>query len=94
MPLVVEFCQGRPSTIRQECGPYRVVEVKAEAILAFEGFQPFIIATRTPRGRWVLNGLDGLEFDYFLVLPPRDQARAEFDALLDSSQEEGDVDTE
>jgi hypothetical protein len=89
MPVIIEFIQSRPSTVRQECGPYRVVEISDGGTVAvFDGFQPLTIATRTPAGKWVVNGLDGLEFDSFIVLPPRDQAKAELDALSAEPEDE------
>lgn len=87
MPVIIEFVQKSPSAIRQELGPFRV-EVSEGAVSAFDGFQPLTLATRTARGRWVVNGLEGLEFDYFIVLPPREQARAELEALAAAADDD------
>jgi hypothetical protein len=54
----------------------RCAQVNAEVVDVFDGFQPFTLASRTAAGKWVVNGLNGLEFDSFVVMPPRDQGGA------------------
>lgn len=82
MPVIVDFSQTKPGTLRQECGPFRCVQVSANEISVFDGFHPFTLAIQSA-GKWIVNGLDGLEFDSFIVMPPRDEAEAELDASAD-----------
>jgi hypothetical protein len=85
MPVIIEFSKssqpGEPPPPRQEFGPFRVVEVSDEQVAVFDGFQPFTLATKVTPGKWQVNGLEGMEWDYFIVLPPREQAAAELEAL-------------
>lgn len=93
MPVIVDFVQTSPSTVRQECGPFRCVQVSDDGTVGvFDGFQPFTLATRSPSGKWIVNGLDGLEFDSFIVMPPREQARAELDAAAEKYDVDHDAD--
>ncbi len=79
MPVIVEFSQKLPGKVRQEFGAYRVVEVAVDRMRVFDAFQPFTLATRSPSGGWIVNGLEDLEFDAFVIPPPRDEGRAELD---------------
>jgi len=84
MPVIIEFLQDNPGTLRQSFGPYRTAQVDGNAVHVFDELQPFVLATRSPAGQWIVNGLgEEMPFDSFVVMPPWDAARTELDCLAE-----------
>jgi hypothetical protein len=51
---------------KHDCGPYQAVEVQ-DRILSLEEDAANEIATYA-RGKWTVNGVEGMKFDYFTVI--------------------------
>jgi hypothetical protein len=55
---------------RVKFGPYDVVQVVGNELFVLDEDQPFILATRTLAGDWIVNGLEGLVFRGIRFLAP------------------------
>jgi hypothetical protein len=86
MPVVVKFNHavlGSPHPGDEVFGPYRVVQIKGDALLVFNGLNPFRLATRLPDGQWEPDGFPGWSFGSVVIQPPDDVSDRELEDALE-----------
>ena len=94
MPVDVEFDPANagfhPDARRVRLGPYDVIQVVGDELVVLDDGQPFILATRTLAGDWIVNGLEELVFRGVRFLAPADQLKHASDPWEQSLEADGD----